>query len=71
MQDFYNWDRSTAGGDVWWDNIDQFRGWKLQQHKLTGHCRILDESNVRRAWGTESNMRKSFDDVKRQLGSRL
>lgn len=70
IQDFYNWDRSTAGGDVWWDNIDQFRGWKLQQHKLTGHCRILDESNVRRAWGTESNMQKSFDDVKRQLGSR-
>lgn len=69
LQDYPNWDRSTGGGPVWWNTLDSYKGWKLQQHKLTGHCRILDDSDVRRAWGEEAKMRQSFDDVKKQLSA--
>ena len=67
IQDYPNWDRATGGGPVWWNTLDSYKGWKLQQHKMTGHCRILDDSDVRRAWGEETKMRQSFDDVKKQL----
>ena len=69
LQDYPNWDRSTGGGPVWWNTLDSYKGWKLQQHKLTGHCRILDDSDVRRAWGDAAKMRQSFDDVKKQLST--
>ena len=70
IQDYTNWDRSTGGGTVWWNTLDSYKGWKLQQHKLTGHCRILDDSDVRRAWGEAAKMRVSFDDVKKQLSTK-
>ena len=70
IQDYPNWDRSTGGGPVWWNTLDSFNGWKLQKHKITGHCRILDDSDVRRAWGEETKMRQSFDDVKKQLNDK-
>ena len=69
IQDYPNWDRSTGGGPVWWNTLDSYKGWKLQQHKMTGHCRILDDSDVRRAWGDAVKMRQSFDDVKKQLSA--
>lgn len=41
----------TLGGkqlwrDVWWRN-----GWRVQEHVWTGHARVLDEHDVRRAFG--------------------
>src|SRR5690606_16089635 len=27
-------------------------GWSLQRHAVTGHWRLLDSANIRRAWGT-------------------
>lgn len=71
IQDYPNWDRSTGGGPVWWNTLDSYNGWKLQQHKITGHCRILDDSDVRRAWGGESKMHQSFDNVKKQLKNKM
>ena len=44
---------ATMGGTVWYENIVEIFGWKVQQHKvvgLTGHYRILDNNNIRRAW---------------------
>ena len=70
-QDFYNLERSTLGGLIWWHQLDEYAGWKLQQNEITGHCRILDSSDVRRACGKEKSMRASFDRVKRQLAKKL
>ncbi len=67
IQDLFNANRTTGGGPFWWSNVQEYHGWKLQQHRITGHFRILDDSNVRRAWGWEDSMQKSFDDVKRQI----
>lgn len=33
----------TAGGKVFWDELDAREGYVLQRHSLTGHCRILND----------------------------
>ena len=43
----------TMGGTIWYEDIVELFGWKLQQYKLIGfrsHYRILDHNNIRRAW---------------------
>ncbi len=67
IQDNTNANTATLGGTTFWNNLDTYRGWKLQKNTWTGHCRILDPVDVRRAWGGESKMRESFNDVKRQI----
>lgn len=49
----------TMGGESFWDSVE-IDGWKVQQHKLTGHCRILNPKNVRKAWGTEKQIMHPF-----------
>jgi hypothetical protein len=49
------------GGEVWWDNVAEHGGWKLQQNTLTKHARILDDQNVRRYWGTFNGMKRAMD----------
>jgi len=41
----------TMGGQSMWDTLFERYGWKVQRHKLTGHVRILDDHDIRRAWG--------------------
>ena len=43
----------TLGGNVFYDNIFEVEGWRLQQHRTLGmqvHYRFLDANNVRVAW---------------------
>lgn len=43
----------TMGGNVFYDNIFEVDGWRLQQHRTIGlqvHYRFLDASNVRVGW---------------------
>ena len=47
----------TAGGKAFWENLDKRGGYVLQRNIFTGHCRILDEKNIRVAWGEEGPMR--------------
>ncbi|MCI9186449.1 MAG: hypothetical protein HFF34_02925 [Oscillospiraceae bacterium] len=54
----------TMGGEVFWDTLAEYKGWKLQQNEFTKHCRILDADNVRRAWGTKNGMIKALDSIK-------
>ena len=56
----------TMGGEVFWNNIAEFNGWKLQQNMFTHHARILDSDNVRIAWGTINGMEKA---MKRMVSS--
>lgn len=37
----------TMGGVIWWKNLKKHQGFKLQQHTLTKHYRILDDENYR------------------------
>ena len=51
----------TLGGEVFWNNIAEYGGWKLQQNMITHHARILNSDNVRIAWGTINGMMKALD----------
>ena len=56
-----NVESSTMGGKVFWDTITSHEGWRLQKNKLTGHCRLLDPNDVRKAWGSFSAMSDAFE----------
>ena len=63
-----NIESKVIDAGIWWDVLDYSQGWKLERNILTGHCRILNPSKRRIAWGSEAKMRVSFEKVKRQLG---
>jgi len=50
---FPNLPTKTAGGKVFWHTLDRRNRWKLQRNRLTGHFRILDQEDVRQAWGDD------------------
>jgi hypothetical protein len=41
----------TLGGRQLWADVTWDRGWRIQRHVWTGHHRLLDPGDVRRAWG--------------------
>ena len=41
----------TMGGMQLWNDEKLAGGWRIQRHIGTGHCRLLDESDFRQAWG--------------------
>lgn len=43
----------TLVGDVFWEEIDNHNGYKLQKNSLSQHCRILDIDNFRISYGSE------------------
>jgi hypothetical protein len=53
----------TMGGEVFWNDLAEVKGWRVQKNNITGHCRILDSENVRRAWGGEKAIMEFFDKI--------
>lgn len=47
---------APEGLRVFWDTVCKYRGWKLEKNYYYNHYRILDEYNMRRAWGSETEM---------------
>lgn len=42
----------TAGGQQMWTDLRYLADWRIQRHALTGHHRLIDPKDVRRAWGS-------------------
>ena len=55
-----NIDSPTFGGMQFWSDEVVFHEWRIQRHAVSGHYRLLDEKNIRRAWG-------KFEDCTREL----
>ena len=53
----------TMGGEVFWNDLVNVSGWRLQKNKIFGNCRILDPNNIRKAWGGEKAMLKAFQKL--------
>lgn len=51
---------STMGGKNFWDSLE-VGGWKIQRNKISGHCRVLDPENQRRAYGSENELKFYFE----------
>jgi len=56
----------TLGGKQFWTDLQFFHQWRIQRHALTGECRLLDEHNVRHAWGTLKRCRRELEKIKRR-----
>jgi hypothetical protein len=59
---------ATGGGPVWWRDLANLGGWRLQQNILWGNCRVLDPANRRVAWGGTRAMIQEFRRVVGELG---
>lgn len=53
----------TMGGILFWNDIANVNGWRMQQNTITQHIRILDPQNVRRAWGGMEAMERIFERI--------
>lgn len=52
----------TLGGSQLWADLAYEGGWRVQRHVWTGHARLLDENNVRRAWGSKAACLEALRD---------
>lgn len=60
-----NFPIKAINGKVWWNELAECNGWKLQKNTFTQTCRILDPNNVRRAWGGDNAMMDLFNRFKK------
>jgi hypothetical protein len=58
--------RTLGGKQLWTDEL-VFRGWRIQRYAYTGHYRLLDQENHRRAWGSFTQCREQLEKFKREL----
>ncbi len=56
----------TLGGKQYWADELLFRGYRIQRNVLTGHYRLLDIQEIRRAWGTYEQCVAALDEIKRR-----
>jgi hypothetical protein len=55
----------TLGGEQFWSDELVYGQWRIQRNEVTGHFRLLDPANVRRAWGTDEQCRAALAELKR------
>jgi|GEM_PF-320242 len=53
----------TLGGRQLWTDVRISDGWRVQCHAWTGHCRLLDDHDLRRDWGGEGEMLAALDTM--------
>lgn len=56
----FNLPIKTAGGTQLWTDYISRNGYRIQKNSLTGHCRLVDENDVRRAWGSRQQCDKAL-----------
>src|SRR5262245_58313309 len=54
----------TLGGEQFWSDELVYGQWRIQRNEFTGHYRLLDPTDTRRAWGTVEQCRAAFDELK-------
>jgi pimeloyl-ACP methyl ester carboxylesterase len=61
---FWNVPSPTLGGMQFWADQAWFRGWRIQRNVFTGHFRLIDPVNYRRAWGSLENCQAALGKQK-------
>jgi pimeloyl-ACP methyl ester carboxylesterase len=54
----------TLGGKQFWADELFFHQWRIQQNVFTGHYRLLDENDVRFAWGNFDECKAALEKIK-------
>lgn len=60
----------TLGGKQLWSDVFHHAGWRIQEGLSGGHCRLLDTSDKRRAWGSYQECRVAFERARLTQGLR-
>ena len=50
----------TMGGSVFWNDLANYNGWRVQKNMFAQHCCALNPDDVRVAWGGYEAMMQSF-----------
>jgi len=58
------WALPTMGGRQFWSDRLIYAGWRIQENVITGHSRLLDARNIRRAWGTFDHCLARFEEMR-------
>lgn len=58
----------TLGGEQFWSDELVRNGWRLQVNVMTGHHRLLDNKDVRRAWGNHEQCHAKFAEIAKSEG---
>ncbi|MBO7430237.1 MAG: patatin-like phospholipase family protein [Spirochaetia bacterium] len=56
IQGMFNIPFITAGGNFFWDDLAEYRGWRFQEHKFMSYVRLLDPTDLRLARGSRQQM---------------
>jgi hypothetical protein len=56
----------TLGGEQFWSDELVRNGWRVQVNALTGHHRLLDKKDVRRAWGDHDHCVSALRTAERE-----
>ena len=51
----------TGGGKQFWTDRFIHHGWRIQRNVYTGHYRLLDDKDFRRAWGSYEGCKQEFE----------
>ncbi|MEM6474485.1 MAG: alpha/beta hydrolase, partial [Planctomycetota bacterium] len=57
----FNLPIKTGGGTQVWTDVRFRQGFRIQRNSLTGHHRLIDQNDVRRAWGTKTQCAEELD----------
>jgi hypothetical protein len=57
----------TMGGTLFWKDVAEIKGWRMQKHIFTAHWRLLDPKNMRYAWGVKGKMVDIFVKAARSM----
>ena len=58
---YLNWPTKTMGGAQFWTDVRYAGKWRIQQNSETQHCRLLNQNNVRKAWGNRIHCDQVLD----------
>ena len=62
-QGFLNWQLKTLGGSQFWSDVRYAGNWRIQQNSETHHHRLLNQNNVRMAWGNRLHCDQKLDQA--------
>lgn len=56
----------TMGGRQFWGDVQFYGGWRIQKNAITGHFRLLDETDFRHASGTREECVARLKAIRRE-----
>jgi len=65
QQHLPNIEMPTLGGTQVWQDTYIYAQWRIQKNIVTGHSRLLNPDNVRKAWGSYNACKNKFDQLRK------